>query len=181
MEPLVDAPHCRTYSQAVGRAFRTARWATVVGLLAIAAGLITLLLQALSEVVANPALSLVDGYWMGRLPWTAVGVDLVVGGATVALVFGAATAWLAGGPVRRIASALAFVVGAFWWFLAMLPPPQGAFCASCPPPGPDPITMAYSLPEAVALFLLLPSAVAGAVGVSARRAHRSAVVDPAVS
>jgi len=50
----------------------------VVGLSAAAAGLVVLFAQALSEVLADPGLSLADGYWIGRLPWTAVGVDLAI-------------------------------------------------------------------------------------------------------
>jgi hypothetical protein len=157
------------------RAFRTARWGTVVAASAAAAGLVTLLLQAMTEVLAEPGLSLVDGYWIGRLPWTAVGVDLVVIGATTILVFGTVTAWLAGGPARRAASGLALVIGAFWWLLAMVPPPQGAFCAGCPARGPDPFTMAYSQPELASLFLLFPAAVAGAVALSAPRIGGSRV------
>jgi hypothetical protein len=141
----------------------------VIGLLAAAAGLVILFAQAMSEVLAEPRLSLVDGYWIGRLPWTSVGVDLAVIGATIAVVFGTVTAWLAEGLIRRVVSGLALAVAAFWWFLAMLPPPQGAFCASCPPPGSDPMTMAYSRPETVVLFLLLPAAIAGAVALSAPR------------
>jgi hypothetical protein len=153
----------------------------VVGLSAAAVGLVVLFGYALSEVLADPSLSLVDSYWIGRLPWTAVGVDLAVIGATVAVVFGTMTAWLAGGRIRRVVSALVLAVAAFWWFLAMLPPPQGVPCPSCPPPGPDPLTMAYSQPEAAVMFLLLPAAIAAAVALSARRTRRSAVTHAAVA
>jgi hypothetical protein len=163
------------------RVLRPARLATVVGLSAVTAGLVVLLVQALSEVLTDPALSIVDGYWIGRLPWTAVGVDLVVIGATLAVVSGTVTAWLAGGAIRRAVSAVASAVAACWWLLAMLPPPQGAFCASCPPPSPDPITMAYSLPGAVALFLLLPAVIAGAVGLGAPRTRPVVGADAAVA
>lgn len=155
--------------------------ATVVGVSAAVAGFVVLLVQALSETFAEPGLSLIDGYWVGRLPGTAVGVGLAVTGATIALVFGTATAWLAGGRVRRVVSALALAVAAFWWFLAILPPPQGAFCASCPPPGPDPMTMAYSQPELAALFLLLPAAMVGAVAIGAPRTRPSGVAGAAVT
>ena len=147
----------------------------MVGLVVATAGLVVLLAQALSEVLGDPGLSLVDGYWIGRLPWTAVGVDLAIVGATIAVAFGTLTAWLAGGAIRRVVSALAMAVGAFWWFLAMLPPAQGGFCASCPPPGPDPMTMAYSQPASAAAFLLFPAAIACAVALSAPRTSRSAV------
>lgn len=159
----------------VERLLRPAWWATAFSLSAAVAGLVVLFAQAQSEVLADPALSLVDGYWIGRLPWTAVGLDLAIIGATIAVVFGTLTAWLAGGPIRRVVSAIVLVVAAFWWFLAMLPPPQGGFCASCPPPGPDPITMAYSQPETAVLLLLLPAAIAGAVALGAPRTRRSAV------
>ena len=163
----------------VTRVSRSARWATAVGLLASAAGLVVLLAQAQSEVLADPGLSLVDGYWIGRLPWTAVGVDLTIIGATIAVVFGSVTAWLAGGPIRRVVTALALAVAAFWWFLAMLATPQGAFCASCPAPGPDPITMAYSQPQFAAIFLLLPAAIAGTVALNGPPSRRSPVAGAA--
>lgn len=156
------------------RVLRSAWWVTLVGLLAVAAGIVVVFAQALSEVLADPGLSLDDGYWIGRLPLMAVGVDLTVIGATVVAVFGTVTAWLAGGPIRRIVSTIALAVAAFWWFTAMLPPPQGALCATCPPPGPDPMTMAYSQPEAAAQFLLLPAAIAGAIALSAPRTRRGA-------
>jgi hypothetical protein len=163
------------------RVLRPARWAIVVGLSAVAAGLVVLLVQASSEVLTDPGLSIVDGYWIGRLPWTAVGLDLAVVGATIAVVFGTLTAWLAGGVVRRVLTALALVVAACWWLLAMLPPPQGVPCTSCPPPGPDPITMAYSLPGAVALFLLVPAVIAGAVALGAPRTRPTVGADAAVA
>lgn len=131
--------------------------------MAAVAGLAIVFGQSLSDTLANPGWSLSDGYWRGRLPWMAVGVGLAIIGATVAAVFGALTAWLTGGGVRRMVSAVALLVAGFWWFVAMVPPPQGAYCETCPPPGPDPLTMAYSVPEAAGLLLLLPSLVIVAV------------------
>lgn len=133
------------------------------------AGLAVLFGQALSEVIANPQLSLIDGYWIGRLPWTAVGMDLVVIGATLAAVLGTVTAWLTGGAVKRILSALLLAVAAFWWFTALLPQPGGAPCESCAPAGPDPITVAYSSPQVALLFLVLPASIIGSIALSARR------------
>ena len=165
----------------VTRVSRSAWWATAAGLLASAAGLVVLLAQAQSEVLADPALSLIDGYWIGRLPWTAVGVDLTIFGATIAVVFGTLTAWLAGGILRRIVTALALAAAALWWAYAMLPPPRAALCESCPAPGPDPLTMAYSLPQAAAVFLLLPAAIAGAVALSGPPSRRSPVAGAAAA
>ena len=63
----------------------------------------------------DTALSLEDGYRIGRLPWIAVGVDLVVIGATVAVIAGTLSAWIGGGWIRRTVTAGALVVAAFWW------------------------------------------------------------------
>ena len=163
----------------MAQVLRAAWWATVAGLLASAAGLVVLFVQAQSEVLADPALTLVDGYWIGRLPWTAVGVDLTVIGATIVVVSGTVTAWLAGGLVRRIVTALALTVAALWWVYAMLPPPRAVPCESCAAPGPDPLTMAYSLPQAATVFLLIPAAIAAGVALSVPRTRRTAVAGAA--
>jgi hypothetical protein len=141
-------------------------WATLIGLIAAIVGIAVLVVYALSEVLADPTLTLEDGYWIGRLPWTTVGVALTVIGATVALVAGVLTAWIAGGAVRRVVTALAVAVGAFWWLFATLPLVglSGACCG--PRPDPDPLTMAYSVPQAVILFLLLPAALTAIVALT---------------
>ena len=157
----------------VRRSFRLNERATLGGLVTAIVGIVVLFGQALSEVLADPGLSLVDGYSIGRLPWTSVGVILVVIGATIAVVFGTVTAWLGGGAIRRALSALALLVAALWWFFALLPPPQAAFCASCPPPGPEPLTIAYSLPGATAGLLLFPALVVGALALSRHQADRT--------
>ncbi len=144
-------------------------WATLTGVIATIAGIAVLVVYALSEVLADPSLSLEDGYWIGRLPWTTVGVALTVLGATVALVAGALTAWIAGGAVRRVVTALAVAVGAFWWLLVSVPlvGMTGGCCG--PRPDFDPLTIAYSLPQAVVLYLLLPAGVAAIAGLTATR------------
>lgn len=126
-------------------------------------GLGLLVLYAATEVLANPGLTLADGYWIGRLPWTAIGIALAVLGATGVIIFGTVSAWLAGGAIGRVITGLAATVAAFWWFLAVLPPPKGAYCADCPPPGPDPLAYAYSLPELGAALLLVPAAIVAAL------------------
>ena len=160
-----------------GKAFRRV---TLVGLLAAAAGLMVLFVQAVSEVLSDPSINLIDAYWIGRLPWTAVGVDLVIFGATIAVASGIVAVLLAGGRWKRAGSLVALAVATFWWFLAMLPPPQAVPCESCPPPGSDPVAMAYSLPESAALLLLLPALIVGAmalVGPRSRGATTSAAAN----
>ena len=128
--------------------------------------MVVLLAYALSEVLADPTMSLEDAYWIGRLPWTAIGVALTVIGATVAVFFGSASAVLAGGLVRRAIAVLALAVAAFWWFLMTLPPPIAVPCDACPPPGPEPLTMAYSAPQYAVVWLLLPAAVASVLSLT---------------
>ncbi len=165
-----------SYVAVHGPMLRFARAATVVGLTASVVGLAVLVAQAASEVAADPTLSLEDGYWIGRLPWSAAGVGAVVLGATLAVVFGTLSAWLGGGMLRRLASSPAFTVAAFWWLYAMLPSPGGAPCGSCVPPGPEPLTFAYSLPGAALLLLLVPAALAGLLGLTTSYRERIANV-----
>jgi hypothetical protein len=144
-------------------------WTTVVGLVAAIAGIAILFVNALSEVLADPTLSLEDGYWIGRLPWTTVGVAMTVIGATVALVAGALTAWIVGGAIRRVVTAFAVAVGAFWWLLASVPlvGMSGACCG--PRAESDPLTMAYSWPQAAVLLLLLPAGITAIIGLTTTR------------
>lgn len=143
-------------------------------------GVLVLLGYAFSEVLANPGSSLVDGYWIGRLPWTAIGVDLAVMGSSVAVVFGMVAAWIEGGVLRRVVSLILLLLAGFWWFAATLPLAGGAYCPTCPPPGPDPLTYAYSLPDSTLLFLMLPAAICGAAALSGRRPGRRAGTGAAV-
>lgn len=161
----------------MGRTLRLARWATAAGLLAAGGGVLVLLGYAFSEVLANPGTSLVDGYWIGRLPWTAIGVDLVVYGSTAAVVVGTLAAWIAGGLLRRAVSLLLLVVAAFWWFVATLPFAGGAPCDPCSPAGPDPLDYAYSVPYSTLLLLGLPAAIAGGAALG-RRPGRPASAGP---
>jgi hypothetical protein len=78
----------------VRQALRVAWWGTVAGIGALVIGLAVFFVYALSEVLANPGLSLVDGYWIGRLPWTGIGEGFTVIGATVAVVLGTVTVWI---------------------------------------------------------------------------------------
>ena len=149
------------------RAIKVLRLGVLIGLGAIAAGFVVLLAQSLSETMANPGLSLADGYWIGRLPWIAVGVCLVVGGSHLALVAGTLAAWIVGGAIRRLGVSLLVLVGAWWWLLVFLEGGVGAGCPGCVPSGPDPITAAYSLPQNAVLFLVLPAVLAGLLGLTA--------------
>jgi hypothetical protein len=140
-------------------ALRSTWWGTIVGVGALVTGLVVLFVYALSEVLAHPGLSLVDGYWIGRLPWTGIGEGFTVLGATVGVVLGTVTVWLGGNRWKRaiVLVPLAFV--GFFWFAALLPFPGGAPCTDCVAAVPDPFAYAYSLPASAVTFLLLPAVV----------------------
>lgn len=148
------------------------RWAwglTVVSLGAAMVGLAILFLDAVGVVIADPTLTIIDAYWVGRLPFSAVGVGVTVLGATVAIVAGTISTWSTGGSGPRGVTVLATAVAAFWWFLAMLPGPQAVPCDTCAPPGPEPLTFAYSQPEITAVLLLLPAVMVGVTAIGSRR------------
>jgi len=156
------------------RILRTSTWwATVAGLALATVGVAVLFVQSVSEVRADPSISLGDAYWIGRLPWTPIGVGLAILGASLAVLAGTATAMVAGGILRRGLAILALLVAGFWWLLVTVPLVglSGAWCGQpvCPPPTIDPVTMAYSLPEQTAMWLLLPALVAGLLGLTSPR------------
>jgi hypothetical protein len=141
----------------VERVLRTAWWGTIAGFGALLIGLSVFFFNALSEVLAHPGLSLADGYWIGRLPWTGIGEGFTVIGATVAVVLGTVTVWLGGDRWRRAVVLVPLILAGFFWFVAMLGNPNRAPCTSCPEPVADPFAYAYSAPESTLVFLLLPT------------------------
>ncbi len=153
----VDAPDAQTYGAVVKQALRFARWGTIAGLGALVTGLAVFFVYALTEVHAHPGLSLVDGYWIGRLPWTGIAEGLTVMGATVAVLLGTVTVWLGGSRWTRALVLVPFAVAGFFWFAAMLPPPGGAVCTDCAAQVADPFAFAYSLPVLTVILLLLPA------------------------
>lgn len=132
----------------------------IVALVATGVGAGVLLVAAAVEVVnGQPGMSLADGYWVGRLPWTPIGVGLVLYGASATVVVAAAAAWLGPRWGARVLSAPALLSSAFWWGTASLTGMSGACCS--PPPRYDPITVAYSAPIEALLFLVVPALVMG--------------------
>jgi hypothetical protein len=139
-------------------------------------GLVVLVIQAASEVLADPSLSLADGYWIGRLPWTSLGVGLAVAGATTTTLLGYVVVMTQGGLTRRVLGAIAVVPTAFWWTVELLQM-QGVSGAcpagSCIRPWIDPITFAYSQPELAVVCLILPAVAIAALAMAPR--ERAAV------
>ena len=156
-------------------------WGTIVGVGALVIGLAVFFVYALSEVLAHPGLSLVDGYWIGRLPWTGIGEGFTVIGATVAIVLGTATVWLGGNRWGRVVVLVPLAVAGFFWFAAMLPFPGGAPCTDCAEPIPDPFAYAYSLPLSTILLLLLPTLVVAVLAFMSRPARGPLTIRPPVA
>lgn len=152
----------------VKQALRSAWWATIAGVGALLIGLAVFFVYALSEVLAHPGLSLEDGYWIGRLPWTGIGEGFTVIGATVAVVLGTLTVWLGGNRWKRALVLVPLAVAGFFWFAAMLPFPNGAPCTDCAEPVPDPFAYAYSLPVSTVILLLLPTVMIAVLAFTSR-------------
>lgn len=146
-------------------------WGTIAAVGALVVGLAVFFVYALSEVLAHPGLSLVDGYWIGRLPWTGIGEGFTVIGATVAVVLGTVTVWLGGNRWTRALVLVPLGVAGFFWFAAMLPPPGGAPCTDCTAQVADPFAYAYSLPVLTVIMLLLPTVVVAILAFTSRPGH----------
>lgn len=124
------------------------RWA---GMASIGLGVSVLVGYAWVEYLNNPGISLVDGYWIGRVPWTPTGVMLILAGSVVTQIAGAVIVLVLGDWMRRLLLVAVLVPPLAWWLtaLAVLPFPRFS--------GPDPVTLAYSLPQAAAVALVLPA------------------------
>lgn len=111
-----------------------------------------LLIYAWVEVLNHPGLSLVDGYWIGRLPWTAIGIVTSLAGGVLGLLAGSVAIAIEGGWWRRALLVPAFIAAALWWLTALGVIPYPRFT------GPDPVAFAYDLPSTAALLVLMPAA-----------------------
>ncbi len=169
-QETVDRVRGSIYRPAVDRPLRLAWWGTVAGLGAFLIGLAAFFFNALAEVLAHPGLSLVDGYWICRLPWTGVGEGFTVMGATGAVVLGTVTVWVRGRFWVRDVVFLLLLPAALFWAMAMLGTPYGAPCfgGNCPLAVPDPFSYAYSVPENTVVFLFLPALVIVALAFAVR-------------
>jgi hypothetical protein len=141
------------------------RWSLRLAELSLALiglGASTLIVYAWVEVLNNPGITLVDGYWIGRVPWTPAGIVMVLVGSVAALVAAAVAIVVEGGWWRRILILPAWAAALIWWSVAMglLPFPRFH--------GPDPVTFAYSLPVTASLLLLLPAVVLAGVAITPR-------------
>lgn len=142
------------------------------------AGAAILLVAAVVELATGqPGMSLVDAYWVGRLPWTPIGVGMVLYGATTTVVVGLLASWLTPGWLQRLVCLAALLSTAFWWVTSPMLGMGGACCG--PRPAYDPITMAYSTSAFALQFVVVPAVVvtiAVLLPARARRAPRAAAI-----
>lgn len=133
------------------------------GLAGIGLGLAVLLVNAWVEYLSDPGISLVDGYWIGRTPWTPIGVWLVIGGASLALAGATAAVAVRGDWLRRALVLPVLALPVLWWATAL-----GAVRLPRYSP-PDPVALAYSLPESAMLSLVLPALAAAVLALLPHR------------
>jgi hypothetical protein len=132
--------------------------ATLIGLAVVAVGFGAVLAAAIQGMQLAPELSLVDGYWVGLLPWMAVGTWLIPLGALLTAAAGTATVMTSRSSLLgRLLSIAALAVVLFWALITVMHmaprnAPDGSTSSS------DLATVVYSLPETTAVLLLLPAA-----------------------
>lgn len=121
-----------------------------------------LLVYAWVEVLNNPGWTLVDGYWIGRTPWTPIGLVIALIGGMAGLLSGSVAIAIEGGWWRRALILPAAGAAALWWLTALGVIPYPRF------QGPDPVTFAYSLPTTAILLVLMPAALIAALALTPR-------------
>jgi hypothetical protein len=141
---------------------RWTRRGATVGLALMVIGPSILLVYAWVEVLNNPGVSLVDGYWIGRLPWIPLGIIVGLAGVGIGLISAGIAITIVGGWWRRALVVAAYVAAGVWWSTAAgwLPLPRFH--------GPDPVGLAYDLPVAAALLLLMPAALIAVIALTPR-------------
>jgi hypothetical protein len=104
------------------------------------------------EVLNHPGISLADGYAIGRTPWTPLGIVVALAGGVAGIAAGNVAIVIEGSWARRLVALAGTVAAAAWWATALGIFPYAGFR------GPDPVTLAYSLPVACLLLALAPAA-----------------------
>ncbi|MEO8245738.1 MAG: hypothetical protein ABI622_01340 [Chloroflexota bacterium] len=133
-----------------------------LSIIVLAAGAsILLVMAAAASLNEYGRIALADGYWLGPLPWTPIGIGLSLYGATATVLASTAIAWLTDGWAARLVAIPAVLSVAAWWATAPLLGMAGACCGTAVPF--DPVTIAYSAPLWTALLVGLPAIVLSAV------------------
>ena len=144
---------------------------TLVGVVVVGLGVVAILAASLQGMALVPGGSIVDGYWVGLLPWIDVGSWLVPVGGVVATVVGIASIWLGrASVVARIVTIPPILVVLFWVLLVVIemaprngPVPDSSTTSS------SLATVVYSSPANTIAFLLIPTALIVLLAAVARR------------
>jgi hypothetical protein len=130
----------------------------IAGVFVVAAGFAAVLVASIQGMQLQEGTSLVDGYWVGLLPWIAVGTWLIPIGGVVASVGAVAAVWLGpGGWLPRLSTVPAVAILAFWALLmAIATTPRNAVDGSISQS--SVADAVYSSPQDTVVFLLLPTA-----------------------
>ena len=132
----------------------------IAGILVLVAGVAAILLASVQGMALVPDGSIVDGYWVGLLPWTEVGSWLVPLGGVIASLAALGAIWLQprAGRRARAATIPAVLVVGFWAFLIVIgTAPRNWIDGSSS--SSSVATVVYSNPVNTILFLLVPTAV----------------------
>jgi len=121
-----------------------------------------LLVLAWIEVLNHPGYSLVDGYWIGRQPWTWIGIVISLAGGVAGLAAGTVAIAIDGGWWRRFLVVPSAAAAALWWSIALGLIPFPRF------QGPDPVGFAYVLPATAGLLVLMPAALLATICLTPR-------------
>jgi hypothetical protein len=144
---------------------RRAELATWIGLSACGLGVAIVIVRSWVEYLNTPGITIVDGYWMGREPWSSMGVVPVLAGSALGTLAAGTLVMLRGDWLRRILSLAILAVPVIWWLIALGAIPVGPYYRP-----PDPVTLAYSLPQQAAIMLLIPALAIAALAFLPHRA-----------
>jgi hypothetical protein len=128
----------------------------IVGLLVVAAGSAAVLVASIQGMHLQDGMSLVDGYWIGLLPWIAVGTWLIPIGGIVAFVGAVTVVWLRpSGWLPRLSTVPAVAIVGFWVLLMGIETtPRNAVDGSVS--ASSVADAVYSSPQNTIVLLLLP-------------------------
>jgi hypothetical protein len=135
----------------VSDSLRRAEQLIWAGMAAVGLGLSVLVAYSWVEYLNNPGISIADGYWIGRIPWTPLGVVLVLAGTTASLLAGGGATLVRGDWVRRVLLVPVLAVPILWWLTAV---GVIGFPQYVPV---DPVAFAYSLPVPAVTMLVVPA------------------------
>jgi hypothetical protein len=144
--------------------------ATIGGVVLIAAGAVAILVASIQGMALQPDMGLIDGYWVGLLPWMGVGTWLVPIGSLLAVAGGCVLLFASRPPLLvRLVAIVPLAVALFWGFVTaavdMAPHSRPGTTTTSS----DLATAFYSNPASSLLFLTVPAFVVVGLAIVTRR------------